>query len=118
MKSQPDEHVLHWLDAQSGNDLFISAITKAEIELGIALLPHGKRRSSMASAANLMFTQDFAHRVLSFDEIAASFYAELVSHRLGLGRPISVEEPSVSAINITQPPPFSHVLVTHNGLCW
>ena len=98
MRMQPDTRVLSWLDKQSGNDLFTSAITKAEIELGIALLPAGKRRDGIASAADIMFMQDFAHRVLSFDDAAASFYAEIVSHRTGIGRPISVEDAQIAAI--------------------
>ena len=36
MKKQPDVGVLNLLDKQSGNDLFTSTITKAEIELGVA----------------------------------------------------------------------------------
>lgn len=98
MKMQPDPSVLSWLDKQSGSDLFTSAVTKAEIELGIALLPDGKRRDSIAAAANIMFTQDFAHRILSFDGAVASFYATLVSHRMGIGRPISVEDAQIAAI--------------------
>jgi len=98
MKMQPDPRVLNWLDRQSSNDLLTSAITKAEIELGIALLPAGKRRDGIASAADSMFAQDFSCRILAFDEAAASFYAALVSQRSGIGRPISVEDAQIAAI--------------------
>lgn len=110
MKMHPDPRVLSWLDKQSGNDLFTSAITKAEIELGIALLSAGKRRDGIASAANTMFNQDFSHRVLSFDEAAAGFYAALVSHRSGIGRPISVEDAQIAAIALRH----GFVLATRN----
>jgi len=56
---------------KSRRDLFTSAITKAEIELGIALLPNGKRRDALALAADAMFAEDFAGAILPFDEGAA-----------------------------------------------
>jgi len=110
MKRDPNRSVLVWLDKHSGNDIFTSAITKAEIELGIALLPDGKRRDTIVAAANIMFTQDFAHRVLSFDEVAAGFYAKLVAYRTGIGRPISVEDAQIAAIAIR----YGLVLATRN----
>ncbi len=43
MRPLPNRQVVSWLDQQNVTDLFISAVTKAEIELGIAFLPEGKR---------------------------------------------------------------------------
>ena len=43
MRSKPDLAAKKWMDGQESNDLFISTVTKAEIELGLALLPEGKR---------------------------------------------------------------------------
>ncbi len=39
MKASPDLGVLSWLDNNTRNGLFISAISQAEIALGIALYP-------------------------------------------------------------------------------
>ncbi|MBN1461798.1 MAG: hypothetical protein JXA57_19890 [Armatimonadetes bacterium] len=44
-----------WVDAQPQDDLYISAITRAEIELGVALLPRGRRRQGLSAAAMRMF---------------------------------------------------------------
>jgi predicted nucleic acid-binding protein len=41
MKAAPDAGVVAWVDEQPTRTLFISAITRAEIEWGIALLPEG-----------------------------------------------------------------------------
>ncbi|WP_367026081.1 type II toxin-antitoxin system VapC family toxin [Methylococcus sp. ANG] len=98
MKAKPDAIVLGWLDGQSRSDLFTSAITQAEIELGIALLPDGKRRAALASAADAMFAEDFAGAVLPFDAGAARHYAMLVAHRTRVGRPITVEDAQIAAI--------------------
>jgi predicted nucleic acid-binding protein len=111
MKARPDENVLGWLDRQPRSDLFTSAITHAEIELGIALLPNGRRREALASAAQAMFTEDFAGAVLPFDEGTASHYAALVAHRTRIGRPITVEDAQIAAIALRH----GLVLATRNS---
>lgn len=40
MRPQPNPVVVSWVDAHSG-DALLSAITQAEISLGLALLPRG-----------------------------------------------------------------------------
>lgn len=98
MKPQPESHVLAWLDRQVGGKVFTSAITRAEIELGIALLPAGKRRKALSLAANAVFTEDFAGCILPFDEACAVHYAILVAHRTHIGHPISTEDAQIAAI--------------------
>lgn len=98
MRPAPNARVLAWLDAQAPAHLFISAVTRAEIALGIALLPDGARRQGLRSAAEAMFEQEFAGRCLPFDAGAAEHYARIVAHRTGLGRPISVEDAQIAAI--------------------
>ena len=65
MKPAPDVNVVRWVDDQLVETVYISAITRAEIELGIALLPDGRRKKQIAAAAQQMFTQ-FAGRCLVF----------------------------------------------------
>jgi toxin FitB len=100
MRAVPSQAVLNWINGQKANDLFISAITRAEIELGIALLPAGKRRTNLATQAKAMFDEDFAGRCLPFDEKGASLYAALVASRTRQGLPISVEDAQIAAIGL------------------
>jgi predicted nucleic acid-binding protein len=88
MRSQPDPAVLAWSAAQARSMLYTTSISKAEILHGIAALPEGRRRRGLATAAEAMFTEDFAGRVLPFDEIAAAYYAEIVASRRRSGTPI------------------------------
>src|SRR5512136_850743 len=81
MHSQPDQAVFDWFAERTGDVFYISAITQAEILLGISLLPAGKRRDALAAAADGMFSQDFAGRCLSFDARSAAAYAAVVSGR-------------------------------------
>lgn len=81
MRAKPDADVLRWFEQQQTTVHYTTAIMRAEILLGIALLPAGKRRDSLAAATELMFEQDFARRCLSFDPAAAVEYAVLVAAR-------------------------------------
>ncbi len=100
MRATPSQAVLDWVNSQKAPDLFICTITRAEIELGIALLPAGKRRTNLATQARAMFDEDFAGRCLPFDEKGASLYAALVAARTRLGLPISVEDAQIAAVGL------------------
>lgn len=98
MRPSPEPKVLQWLDSQPEADIWISAVTVAEIHLGIALLPEGKRRELLADLAEAMFREDFSDCCLPFDCSAAAEYASIVSARTRQGRPISVEDAQIAAI--------------------
>jgi len=99
MRGVPNKNVIGWLDNQLAINLFICAVTKAEIELGILLLPAGKQKIKLAAAANGMFSE-FSGRCFPFDETAATKYADLVALRTKKRRPISVEDGQIAAIAI------------------
>lgn len=101
MRPQPAAQVVAWLDQQPAEEVWVSAISRAEIELGLALMPEGKRQAALRQAAQAMFDQDFAERCLPFDAPAASQYARIVSARIQMGRPISVEDAQIAAIALT-----------------
>ena len=111
MRPVPSAHVVAWLDAQPSDQVWISAVTRAEIELGIALLPDGQRKEGLQHAAHAMFGDDFAGRCLSFDEQAATHYARIVASRSRLGRPIGVEDGQIAAIAVAN----GMLLATRNG---
>lgn len=99
MRPRPDPVVLEWFAARGKKTRFlVSAITQAEILLGIALLPAGKKRSALADVAEQMFEQEFQGMNLPFDEHAAQQYAAIVALRNRRGRPISVEDAQIAAI--------------------
>ncbi|KAF0103181.1 MAG: PilT protein domain-containing protein [bacterium] len=97
MRPHPHAGVVAWVDAQSGG-IHVSAITLAEINLGIALLPEGKRRDLLATAARQMFEEDFAARCLPFDAAAAGLFAQIVAQRRRIGRPITTQDAQIAAI--------------------
>ena len=98
MRPVPSATVVDWLDHQISDQVWVSAISRAEIELGVTLMPDGQRKQGLRLAAQAMFFQDFAGHCLPFDEAAASLYADVVARRMGVDRPISVEDAQIAAI--------------------
>jgi predicted nucleic acid-binding protein len=99
MKRSRSEAVLAWLSAQQKvDDLSVTTITVAEVLYGIEPLPKGKRRDGLERQASTMFKQDFAGRVLPFDELAARIFALLAAGRRKLGRPIEFFDAQIAAI--------------------
>jgi len=97
MKVVPDPEVIAWLDRQRPSQLHMSAVTKAEIERGIALLPDGRRREALRLAAQVVFSA-LHGRCLAFDCAAALHYASILVRSKRLGRPVSVEDAQIAAI--------------------
>ena len=98
MGDDPHADVLLWLDDRPTRELFVTAITEAEIRTGIALLPQGRRRRGIAAAADRAFGALFAGRVLPFDSPAARAYAEMAAARRAAGRPVSQADGQIAAI--------------------
>lgn len=77
-----------WVAAQPRTTLHAASISQAEILYGVAQLPEGRRRTALAAAADAIFAEDMAGRVLPFEGAAAVHYAEIVAVRRRVGRPM------------------------------
>jgi hypothetical protein len=97
MRARPDTAVVAWLDAQQSDDLHLTTVTAAELLFGVARMPTGSRKTSIASAIADMLEHDFADRILPFDTSAAVDYGELVARREQLGRPIGMADAMIAA---------------------
>lgn len=96
MRATPDPTVAAWA-VNTDPELFVTALTIAEIRYGIARLPEGQRKQDVTGAANNVLTA-FAQRVVPFDLMAATCYGVLVAGREAIGRPISVFDAQIAAI--------------------
>jgi toxin FitB len=101
MKPAPDAAVHQWFLGHSASDLFTTSVTEAEIRLGIALLPDGKRKRDLETAA-LRVLELFAGRILPFDSAAAQDFARIVADRQRLGRPIEDFDAQIAAITLSR----------------
>ncbi len=98
MRPEPAPRVVEWIGAQPAQGLFTTSITQAEILHGVMLLPPGKRRDAFEAAAQAMFAEEFAGRILAFGADAALPYACIAVDRRRAGRPISHFDAQIAAI--------------------
>ena len=77
MRGEPHRAVMAWVAAQPRSQLYTTYVNQAEILYGIGALPAGRRRTALAAAAEAMFAEDFAARVLPFEARAAARYPEI-----------------------------------------
>ena len=98
MRAEPAGTVVEWVDRLPPVDVFLTAVTVAELLYGIERLPAGRRRRDLAERVDGMLSEDFEHRVLSFDETAAAHFADIVVRRERAGRPINAADAQMAAI--------------------
>lgn len=98
MRTEPARIVLDWFGQHDSANLFISAVTEAELRTGVAILPEGQRRDRLQLALDAMIDQDFQARVLPFDSPAAKAYADIAAQRRAVGRPIAEADCQIAAI--------------------
>jgi predicted nucleic acid-binding protein len=94
----PDPAMLAWLDSLEISEVATTAITAAELRYGVARLPEGHRKRELTVMIRGILTEDFYGRVLPFDERASVRYADIVTGRMRIGRPIGVANAQIAAI--------------------
>jgi len=104
MRPEPHPAVLAWVGAQPRATLYTTGINQAEILYGIAVLPEGRRRTALAAAAEAMFADDFADRVLPFSAAAAMHYANIAAARLRTGTRIEGFDALIAATALVAGP--------------
>jgi predicted nucleic acid-binding protein len=102
MQKTPDTRVVAWLDRQSMESIWITAITLFELHYGIALLAKGRRRSMLETACKELLEEDLENRVLDFDSAAASEAANLSAARHKAGRPVDIRDTQIAGIALAR----------------
>ena len=97
MRGEPHPAVLSWVAAQPRALLYTTYVCQAENLYGIAALPEGRRRAALTAAAEAMFAEDFAGRLLPFEARAATRCPEIVLARLQAGEPIEKFDALIAA---------------------
>jgi hypothetical protein len=100
-RQKPNTHVLEWIDAQALETLYLSVITVAELRAGIALLPMGKRRTTLHDNLENRLLPMFANRVLSFDMAATKTYAQLLAKSRAAGLAIETADAFIAAVALS-----------------
>jgi toxin FitB len=89
MKPVPDALFAQWMQQESASLHYTTAIS--------GVLPDGRRKRDLDVAAKLILNLMSA-RILPFDRAAAAEFAEIITTRRRLGRPIQIIDAQIAAI--------------------
>jgi predicted nucleic acid-binding protein len=98
MRRAPEPQVVGWIDEFPTDEVFITAVTAAELLYGVARLPEGRRKRDLFDKVDTLLAVDFDEQVLPFDGPAATDYADIVAVRERAGLPISMADAQTAAI--------------------
>lgn len=98
MRRAPEENVVSWVDRYSPDDVFITAVTAAELQYGVARLPDGHRKTVLTTRIAELLTEDFHDQILPFGGDEAAHYARIAAWREHWGKPISTADAQIAAI--------------------
>lgn len=101
MRPKPNEDIVRWLNRQPAETLYLTTINIAELRLGVASLPKGKKRSGLAHGIEKRLLPLFASRVLPFNLQATAAYAELMASAKHSGITISASDGLIAAIALS-----------------
>lgn len=97
LRPTPDLQVMAWLDAQDPRTLFLATVSLAELLVGTAYLPVGRRRSALESALAVAMAQLFGGRLLPFDVAAATAFAPMMARARAQGVQVGVADGEIAA---------------------
>ncbi|MYF57586.1 MAG: type II toxin-antitoxin system VapC family toxin [Gammaproteobacteria bacterium] len=110
MRPEPTPAVAAWIAERDAQEMYLTAVSEAELRYGVAIMPVGKRRNALEAAMTRWLDLGFRERVLPFDSAAARAYAEIAADRRDAGRPIGEADCQIAAICRSR----GAVLVTRN----
>jgi len=98
MRPEPAAAVAAWIGERDAQDMYLTAVSEAELLYGVAIMPACKRRNALEAAMTRWLELGFRERILPFDSAAARAYAEIASERRHAGRPIGEADCQIAAI--------------------
>ena len=99
-KPKPNQGVLDWLNAQEPTNLYLTAITAAELNYGVCLLPEGERARRLTEAVQQILEVEFRGRILPFEAIAAERYGMIMAEMKRSGISMGICDAQIAAISI------------------
>ena len=96
LKSRPSKKVMDWLDNQSAETLYISAISRTELCFGVLKLPDGKQKNALAAQMERALDL-FKDRTLDFDADSADRLAEIAAKCEKIGKRATAPDAYIAA---------------------
>ena len=98
MRPSPAPAAAAWVAGRDAEELYLTAVSEAELLYGVAIAPAGRRRNELEAAMLRWLDTGFAERFLSFDSGAARAYADIAASRRSAGRPVAPADCPIAAI--------------------
>ena len=98
MRPNPTRAATTWIAGHDAGEIYLTAVSEAELLYGVAIMPNGKRRNAIEAAINRWLNLGFRDRIVPFDSAAARAYAEIAADRRRAGRPIGEADCQIAAI--------------------
>jgi predicted nucleic acid-binding protein len=96
VKPAPDGAVLAWVDSRAENDLFVAAMTLAELRRGVARLPVSRRKSELSVwLENLQAS--LGEQILPFTGDTAGYWGEMCARVEAVGKPMAAFDSIIAA---------------------
>lgn len=99
-KPIPNENVVAWLNEQEPTNLYLTAITAAELMFGAYSLPNGRRATDLQYAVAHIIEDQFRGRVLPFDATAAYYYGMRMGDCKSSGLAVGQADGQIGAIAV------------------
>ena len=96
LKAVPEPKVMEWLDNQEVETLFITAVSRAELRIGVLRLPDGRRKSALAAQVERVLDL-FKDRTLDFDSAAADKLAQIAVRCEKIGKRATAPDAYIAA---------------------
>jgi predicted nucleic acid-binding protein len=107
---KPDRKVLEWLAAADEDRLYLSAVTLAEVQRGVARLPRGARRERIQHWLAHDVVERFGDRILPVDLAVGVQWGQLMAAAESLGRTMNSLDGFIAATAVVR----DLILVTRN----
>lgn len=107
LRPTPDTRVEKWLSARDGLEMYLTAISDAELRYDVAVMGNRRRSESVAGAIDNILRHDMAGRILPYDSAAAQACAELAATRSRADRPMMQSDYQTAAIAHTHGAPLA-----------
>ncbi|NJM30041.1 MAG: type II toxin-antitoxin system VapC family toxin [Rhizobiales bacterium] len=98
LREIPNLNVRTWLDTQLADDLYLTTTSLAELQVGVAIMPHGRKRLHLEERLAALLQRLFGERFLAADRKVALMQAELVARARAKGVAINFADAQIAAI--------------------
>lgn len=101
MNVRPNQAVAAWFDTQDIDELWTTVITEAELLIGLAKMPEGRKKTELRTAIEAMLGL-FEDRILPFDREAAQRMPDVFLERRGMKLEAKLADSQIAAIALSQ----------------